>query len=299
MAGWTAGSELAHRCRSRDGGQRLADTLESSREELDPWWGWRVRPSWHVDVKWILGLMLTALLGIGLVVHTAWRMTSPAIGIELTTVAVATAFSPHGLDDPGEIEQLRQQMRREGVSSIDPLGNGATITRADLDELSPREVRLKIFGAAVEDHYYGSDEATVAADAGVAAFDQVTHRRLGMALAVVVALVALAAWGLVRFSSGRGRLVSPSVVLLVPAMPYVAVAAMMLATANDAAGTGASAPGEAPDEMDLGARLGAVASETLPLVARAVLPVPLAMIAAAVIMLATAGVLALRARVPT
>ena len=62
----------------------------------------RPRPYWHVDAKWICGLML---LVFNLVVLTAEKSA-----VELLTLGLALMYSQNGLDDEAEVAEMRRRI---------------------------------------------------------------------------------------------------------------------------------------------------------------------------------------------
>jgi hypothetical protein len=250
------------------------------------------RPYWHVDAKWIIGILLAWLLSAALIAVSAWRVTSPDTAIDLATLTVAAAFSPDGLDDPGDMASLRGDMIQQRQTSIDPLGTGIGITRDELDAFSPREARLHLFRQVVEPMYYGEVEPDD--DAGMAGLITYGMHTTLRWVAVVLAVLALGlGWALVRFSDRLGRLVSPSVVVLAAAVPHVLAILVILGIAS---GAGSDAETATPAESGGGQRLGVVLGEIAPIIARHTLPIPGILIAAALLTLLTAGILRHRAR---
>lgn len=256
------------------------------------------RPSWHVDAKWVVGLVLVVLVAGVLAIAALWRLSSPGHAIDLTATAVAAALSPHGLDDPTDIAALDAELRASGAPSIDPLGLGLTeITSADLAERSPREIRLMIFRPLVE-RLYHDDPAIVAADLEMdddeafreqavmfGVLNRGTNRTLGIALIIGLAVVGGAGWLLVRFSRGAGRIVSPSLVVVVASLPGL----LLTLVAGGIASGGTGEPGE-------GGRVGTFIGETAPIVTSALLPVFGVAWIAGVAGLVTAAIVRYRAR---
>jgi len=70
------------------------------------------RPYWHVDAKWLTGLLLLALLNITFLVFILAQVTAPEQGITLLTVTLASSFSAEGggLDASGDVEIMRQKI---------------------------------------------------------------------------------------------------------------------------------------------------------------------------------------------
>ncbi len=65
------------------------------------------RPYWHVDAKWIAGLLLFFVLSAGLLVFNLVQITAEGPAVEMVSTAMALAFSQKGLDDETEIAEFR------------------------------------------------------------------------------------------------------------------------------------------------------------------------------------------------
>ncbi|MGH7196236.1 MAG: hypothetical protein ACREGJ_00535 [Candidatus Saccharimonadales bacterium] len=191
------------------------------------------RPYWHVDFKWITGLLLTVVLGVWLLVLVAYQITAPKPGIDITTNLMSSAFTREGQDDAKGLEELRAKIAESPDKTFRPFpGMPVAITEKDL-ELSPQQIRDKIFRQITEPLYYKgarglaeeftSDKAAqdkFVNDAGlISIISQERHRQLGdiaWKLGVVVLLLTAA---VVYFSHRWGRLVTPGIILLLVSVP--------------------------------------------------------------------------------
>ena len=192
------------------------------------------RPYWHVDLKWIFGLLLLAVTGWWLLLLVAYRITAPSTGVALTTNLLSYIFSRGDLDNPAGVSELRAKIAQTPTGSLQPIpGFPVTITLHDVDTLSPRDLRLKIFGQIASPLYYkgveGYAKEITNDPAQQKKFEndatllnlvtQDRHAAIGK-LAVmtgIVAFVLLA--GMVYFSAGFGRFVAPAFVLLALGLP--------------------------------------------------------------------------------
>src|SRR5215471_16113137 len=207
---------------------------EKSKELKTP----KVRPYWHVDAKWICGLLLTVVLAIWLLVMAAYRITAPSTGVALTTNILAYAFSRNDLSETASVDALRAQIAVSPTQSIQPIpGFPITVTLQDVNTLSPRDLRLKIFKQIAQPLYekgpnnYAKELTGDLAqqkkfENDAALFGLVTqqrHENLG-SLAVKLGLLALALMaGAIFFSAGFGRLITPAVVLILASLPGLAL----------------------------------------------------------------------------
>jgi len=64
------------------------------------------RPYWHVDAKWIAGLLLLSVLGLGQLLFNLAQVTAERPAVETVSKVLALSFSPKGLDDETEIAQF-------------------------------------------------------------------------------------------------------------------------------------------------------------------------------------------------
>src|SRR5688572_13330556 len=95
------------------------------------------RPYWHVDAKWITGLLLAFVLGLTLLVYTLVQITAEDPAVDTLSMTMALLFSPQGLDDETEIAQFRQQLSANSEASLQPiLGLQITIQATDIANLS-------------------------------------------------------------------------------------------------------------------------------------------------------------------
>lgn len=188
-----------------------------------------IRPYWHVDAKWIFGILATFFLTLSLLLYVLANLTSEKTFIPLATLVVASQFSRDGLDDPREIEETKRKYLNSGEDVFYPLGNkNVKITRAELETLSPREIRLRIFRQVVEPYYYEGAEGVanrttatpkqkeqIKKQAGLLSFaNKKTHQTFFTFFLISVIPVVLAFTGLIYFSYRYGKLISPAVVLL-------------------------------------------------------------------------------------
>ncbi len=250
------------------------------------------RPYWHVDAKWVCGIIFALGLWVALVLHSLAAATTEQVAVPAATQVIAQLFSPQGLDDPGDIGKLKEEAARQPEGIVHPLP-GTTITRADLDSLSPRELRLKIFGQLVKPYYQlgvkgvaaqqtndPKERESIEKQAGLLALiNRQTHDWLQSAFLISLAALVLPLAGLVYFSYRFGRLASPGFILTLVPLPAMVVGSALLA-----AGAG---PPTMPGQSGGAA---ALPPEALKLILQAVLPALWSVVAAGVALLLAAGI---------
>lgn len=200
------------------------------------------RPYWHVDAKWISGIVLLFLLAAALLATGLVRLTDREPAVKITARLIALAFSPQGLDSPKGINEFRQNAAREPGPVVHPLpSKEITVPKRDVLKLPPRELRLRIFTPMAEiiyDRGAAGVAKTVSNDPReqqrieeeariVNVLTAESRRQVRDVWLVLLGLCAVAAVPLVYFSAGWGRLVSPGLVLLVagiPALPLIGLA---------------------------------------------------------------------------
>lgn len=199
-----------------------------------------IRPYWHVDAKWVCAILLTLGLWVSSVLYILSTLTSERIAVPVATQIVAGLFSNKGLDDTTEIEEFKQKARQQAGDKVETLP-GIFVSKTDIETLSPRELRLKIFGQLVTPYYElgakgvaakqttdPAERAKIERQAGLLALlNKNTHEILEQAFLISLGLLVLPLIGLVYFSAGFGRLVSPGIVLISISFPGAVIAGIM------------------------------------------------------------------------
>lgn len=193
------------------------------------------RPYWHVDAKWLTGILLLFLLNITFLVFILVQVTAPEQGIALLTMTLASSFSAEsgGLDAAGDIEIMRQKIAEAPNGEFQPIPGMKIIVREeDIAGKTPREARLWFFRQWAEPLYYDGAQGLVSLTAdpemdkniseGVGPLTLVSaksHSKLQRALAIsgLASLVFLVL--LIFFSYRFGRLGSPGCTIFLAAIP--------------------------------------------------------------------------------
>lgn len=193
------------------------------------------RPYWHVDAKWITGILLLLLLNITFLAYVLVQVTAPEQGISLLTVTLASVFSAEsgGLDASNDIEVLHQKIAESPNGEWQPIpGMKIVIREADIAGKTPREIRLWFFRQWAEPLYYNgaqglaslmtTPEMQQSVEGGVGLLGFITAETHGKIQKVFfgLGLVSLFFIGLLVFFSYRfGRLGSPGCVIFLAAIP--------------------------------------------------------------------------------
>jgi hypothetical protein len=192
-----------------------------------------LRPYWHVDAKWITGILLLFLLNATFLIFILVQITAAKQGIEILTAILASSFSREGLDQEVDIEIMHQKIAESPDGSWKPIqGLNIVVREQDIAGLSPREIRLWFFRQLAEPIYYGGQQglANLSTDpemqknmeGGIGPLGFInaeTHSKLNNVL-IVLGLISLTFLGLLVYFSYRfGRLVSPGCVIFLAAVP--------------------------------------------------------------------------------
>jgi len=184
-------------------------------------------PRWHSDIKWIFSLLAVATLALTLFILGLYRLTAREAAVPLMTTAIAAAFSPEGLDDEVGFAAAKRQLTTSGRLEPFP-GLDITLTPDEIENKSPREIRLLVFGKLAAPLYdEGIDElAQRAPTPAAAAKFKNDAQLLGLLSKHNHELLRPYIWGVggiavlfltlaIIFSHRAGRVATPGVILLV------------------------------------------------------------------------------------
>jgi len=203
----------------------------------------KVRPYWHVDLKWVFGLLALFALAASLLLFNLAALTERDRATTLTATVVAGLFSKDGLDDTKGLEEFRQKAAATPGDRVVPIEQFSwlSISKHEALTLGAKELRIAIFRQLTDPIY---DKGLRGAAEGMTKdpleqdkfvqqasllgiFTKTTHDMLqrGFYGAAIFAVLFMA--GVIYFSAGWGRLVSPAVLLLAVS-PLGAVAGLLL-----------------------------------------------------------------------
>ncbi len=193
------------------------------------------RPYWHLDAKWITGILLLLLLNFTFLIYFLMQLTAPAQGITLLSTILASSFSfeSGGLDAAGDIDIMRQKIAESPNGEWQPIpGLQIVIREQDIAGKTPREARVWFFSQLAKPLYFQGEQglASLMTDpemknslqGGVGPLGIIsaqTHSSLVKFFAPF-ALASLLVLGLLIYFSYRfGRLGSPGCVIFMTAIP--------------------------------------------------------------------------------
>lgn len=198
----------------------------------------KARPYWHIDAKWVCALMLAVSLLVTLPVVAAFRLTSRGPAVDLIAYTFAGMTSPQGIDSEAGVEDIKSKLAQTGTSTINFGGVEVDLNAEEVNSLTPRELRLKVFRTFAE-QFYDKGVSGLAADqnvghdalaklendaSAISIFGSSAHQRVKVILLWMVALNILLLIGVVAFSFRFGRLISPGLVFLIVGLPGVPLA---------------------------------------------------------------------------
>lgn len=216
-----------------------------------------MRPYWHVDAKWISGLLLFALWSASLALLAVYLITRPAPAIDLAgrlLAAMTTGRSEASADvaapvDPAgtmnaDLAAFTAQVEAAGDAGLRPFpGVDAVITLEDLQGRTPQQVSLFLFKQVAEQVYWDgagavaqdqSDESALSTLGLMALFTNDTHLRIKSLLIPLLGVDLLLLALLIYFSSGAGRLISPAIVVTLASAPGLLAAVFTLSRVGHA-----------------------------------------------------------------
>lgn len=121
------------------------------------------RPYWHMDAKWIVGLILVFVLALTLLVSSLVQVTGEKPAVDTLSMVMALVLSEGGLDDESDAAEMREQLRASSEGSIQPIpGLRITISEEEIANLSPRQVRLAFMRKLAEPIYEGGAQELAA-----------------------------------------------------------------------------------------------------------------------------------------
>lgn len=184
--------------------------------------------------------MLIVVLVAALPVVALYRLTAKGPATKTLSYTMAGLTSPEGIDSNSGIKSIKEKVAQKGSETIQIGGIPVTFTAEDVNNLSPRELRLKVFGTFADRFYdqgasgliqsQGLDESAAEKfkkdSSLISFFTKSAHQQLQKIAGGLVLASLLLAGAAVYFSNRFGRLVSPGLVLLLVGLPGALFAAI-------------------------------------------------------------------------
>lgn len=205
------------------------------------------RPYWHVDAKWICGILLVFALSASLILLSLVKITEPQRAPTIGALIIGIGFIR---GESVDVEEARKELARQG-GVIRPLPNfpEITITEADLS-LTPSQVALKVFRPITESIYNNGIEATAERFADTPEqkaefikdatlfklFTKDTHQTFKKFFNIFAATSLLLAAGVVYFSTRWGRLANLGALALMVSLPGTLLGLLLKNPPKDGSG---------------------------------------------------------------
>lgn len=199
------------------------------------------RPYWHVDAKWVIGLILWFVVSATLLLWNLVLVTEPEPAMNTIGRAMALAFGSRAPNQDAQVAELVRTLHATPDQSIQPVpGLRIALRYQDIADLPPQQVRLYIFHQLAEPAYLGGVQelALLVDDGQVKAgiqdnktlldfFTLQTHQGLQGDLVAAAAISLFLMIPLILFSARFGRIGSPGVLLLTVSLPGALVSSLM------------------------------------------------------------------------
>lgn len=175
----------------------------------------RPRPYWQVDVKWIFGILFTAGLFFSTLLYSLSVATSQKVFVPMASYFVATQFSRNGLDDAKEIDELKKKFSAS-QKEIRPIPQSdVVITQDDVENLTPRQIRLKIFEQVVNPIYMQKRTSETMKQYGFLAFlNYESNKIISDIFKISLIPLVVSGVGLFWFSYKHGKFISFAIAFL-------------------------------------------------------------------------------------
>ncbi|HLG91187.1 MAG TPA: hypothetical protein VI336_03470 [Candidatus Saccharimonadales bacterium] len=205
------------------------------------------RPYWHVDAKWICGILLVFTLSATLILLSLVKLTEQERAPTVGALIIGMGFIRGNTVDT---EEAREALAEAG-GVIQPIPNvpSIKITEADL-ALTPSQISIKVFKPITESIYNNGIEATADKFGATAEqkakfikdaalfniFTKDTHQTLKKFFNIFAVLSLLLAAGVVYFSTRWGRLSNLGSLILLVSLPGTLIALLLKSPPKDGNG---------------------------------------------------------------
>jgi len=189
--------------------------------------GQPLKPYWHVDAKWIFGLLFGIIAAAAFALIFLYQISVKEAALNIASPIVASLFSPKGLDDDSDFAKATEIINLSPDHKLVPFpGIDISITQEDL-VLTPRQIRLKLFSQLVEKSYENEGQLSIdgqmQSTGGLFIFSKKFHDMIFMPMIVCtsISLVFLFLHGF--FSFGYGKLLNPANGLISFSVPLLLI----------------------------------------------------------------------------
>jgi len=190
----------------------------------------RTRPYWHVDAKWVFGLLLTGVLAVWLVLVGLWQVTRREVAIDLFVEAGMGMLYPAPLAAQ-TFDQMLARAQEHPDAPVQVMGLKVPLKGQEMVGLTREEAARRVFRRLGEIFYDEGPEGLArlrlpgaegmwGGDPGpLGLFNAQGHQVMGLVVALSAVVILLLLAPVIYFSARWGRLASPGVCLLVASLP--------------------------------------------------------------------------------
>lgn len=192
----------------------------------------KIKPYWHIDMKWIVSLILIPLLAVTFLILNLYKSTDEVNGVEVSSTLLAAMYSPGSKNYDNEINEIRTIIQKSPDRTLRPFpGLDIKITEQDIEKYPVTEIKKRIFLELAKNIYdfnpakmklNKEGKTDVFSNFGLMAiFTKTSHQFIGKILIYGASASIIFLILLVYFSYGFGRLISPGLIFVLIGLPSV------------------------------------------------------------------------------
>lgn len=185
---------------------------------------------WRCDMKWVYSILAVFCLSAALIFGAMTELTDEDTGTDVIAHVFAMIVSPKGIDDQTDIDGLRKLPAMKKGEEVKPFpGIDIRVKEADIVGMTPREVRLFLFRQVAKPIWLDGEKGLARVVENENLRDQIKGQGLGpihyftrqthdeLSGWMVTAYIVFASMLIcaAALSRGFGRLVTPSVILII------------------------------------------------------------------------------------
>ncbi|HEY66604.1 MAG TPA: hypothetical protein G4O02_18810 [Caldilineae bacterium] len=188
------------------------------------------RPYWHVDAKWIFGLLLTGVLAVWLVLVGLWQLTRREAAIGLFVEAGMGLLYP-APPAAQAFDEMLARARERPEATVQVMGLRVPLKGREVVGLPREEAARRVFRRLGEVFYDEGPEGLARlrlpdaegmwgeSSGPLGLFNAQSHQAMGLLVGLGGLVILLLLAPVIYFSAGWGRLASPGVCLVVASLP--------------------------------------------------------------------------------
>ncbi len=186
----------------------------------------KIRPHWHINAKWMIGLVLVPIFALTFFAFNLFMLTNRENGIKTSANIISALYSPHS-NVAQSLIAVRQAIEKSPDKSFYPFPDKSIkITASDLNKYSGEELKNKLY-TQLAASIYDSEDSSLKSVGFLFAFTKAGHAFISkiffILLPVTLVLLAL----VIYFSAGFGRLVTPGIIALLVGTPLTLILTLL------------------------------------------------------------------------